>query len=85
MAGNTGHWRYNLYNAMKDPSLIVYKDQVIVIIRDKYPKSELHFLVLPLQKLDDLRYLTQNDFQLLCHMGTVTERFILNFPGYTFW
>lgn len=82
MAGN---WRYNLYNAMQDPNLIVYKDQVIVIIKDKYPKSELHFLVMPIQKIDDLRFLTHIHFQLLNHMDRVTQRFVQNFPGYTFW
>lgn len=82
MAGN---WRHNLYKAMQDPNLIVYRDQVIVIIKDKYPKSELHFLVLPLQKIDDLQFLTHIHFQLLDHMERVTQQFVQKFPGYTFW
>uniref|UniRef100_A0A1B6LNM4 HIT domain-containing protein n=1 Tax=Graphocephala atropunctata TaxID=36148 RepID=A0A1B6LNM4_9HEMI len=79
------HWQFNLYNAMQDPSLIVFRDHSIVIIRDKFPKSEVHFLVLPLSKINDLKSLTSGHISLMHHMEIVTQQFIQGYPGRTFW
>ena len=37
-AAKKGHWSGGLKDSMKDPDLIVFKDNIIVIIKDKYPK-----------------------------------------------
>lgn len=37
-SGNRNGWQMKLYQAMNDKKLIVYKDERIVIIRDKFPK-----------------------------------------------
>uniref|UniRef100_A0A1B6J235 HIT domain-containing protein n=1 Tax=Homalodisca liturata TaxID=320908 RepID=A0A1B6J235_9HEMI len=79
------HWQYNLYNAMQDPNLIVFRDNLIVIIRDKFPKSEFHFLVLPLGRIDNLKTLTSSHIPLIHHIELVTEQFIRGFHGRTFW
>lgn len=48
-----------LDESMRDPALIVYADDRIVIIKDKYPKARHHFLVLPkdLENVADLKAL----------------------------
>lgn len=48
-------WRNNLLMAMNDPKLITYRDRYIVIIKDKYPKSEFHYLILPYEDIPDLK------------------------------
>lgn len=85
MASNKMHWQLNLYNAMQDPKLIVYKDQLVVIIKDKYPKSVYHFLVLPLGNIQNLKMLTSGHINLIRHMVMVADRFISKYPGNSFW
>ncbi len=37
-AAKKGHWSLGLLDSMNDPQLQVYKDDKLVIIKDKYPK-----------------------------------------------
>ena len=41
------HWSQGLLASMKDPNSIVSEDETTVIIKDKYPKSRHHYLVMP--------------------------------------
>ncbi|GIY98065.1 aprataxin [Caerostris extrusa] len=43
----TGHWSQGLKASMEDPNLIVDSDDLVVIIKDKYPKAQHHYLILP--------------------------------------
>jgi hypothetical protein len=36
--GKLGHWAQGLYEAMKDPQLVVEEHDDVVVIKDKYPK-----------------------------------------------
>lgn len=49
-----GKLRNTLVKAMRDPNSAVYSDNKIVIIKDKYPKSEYHYLVLPYEDIPSL-------------------------------
>ena len=48
------HWSQALYNSMEDPEMLIFKSDTICIIKDKYPKAQKHFLVLPLEKISTL-------------------------------
>ena len=48
------HWSQGLYAAMEDKSMVEYDDEMICIIKDKYPKALKHFLVLPKVKMSTI-------------------------------
>ena len=50
----SNHWSQGLYASMNDKDLLVYNDDEVCIIKDKYPKALKHFLVLPKEKLSTL-------------------------------
>ncbi|XP_054290461.1 aprataxin-like [Macrosteles quadrilineatus] len=84
MNGSKQFWQFNLYKAMRDPSLIAYEDELVVIIKDKYPKSEEHFLVLPQATIPEIRSLNASHLPLLRHMDQVSRSFCANF-NHVFW
>lgn len=49
-----GIFRNSLLRTMHDPNSVVYSDNKVVIIKDKYPKSEYHYLVLPYEDIPNL-------------------------------
>jgi aprataxin len=51
----------SLTQSMNDASVRVYKDDKFVIIRDKYPKSKCHLLLIPLQTSDVTKLLKVED------------------------
>ena len=53
------HWSQGLYASMNDKDLVVYKDDMICIVKDKYPKAIKHFLVMPIEKLQTLNDLSR--------------------------
>ena len=63
-----GHWSTKLLDTMKDPHMIVKEDEMIVIIRDAYPKAKHHFLVLPKDNISNLRALDSSHLPLLQRM-----------------
>ncbi|XP_072036918.1 aprataxin-like [Amphiura filiformis] len=71
-----GHWSMGLLDAMKDPQLQVHKDDKVVIIKDKYPKAEFHYLVLPKQNIPRLKALKPEHLDLLKHMHKVGDKII---------
>ena len=44
---SSNHWSQGLVASMNDPEAIVFEDEELCVIKDKYPKSKLHLLVLP--------------------------------------
>ena len=47
--GNKSHWKNALITYLEnlnDPA-VVYHDEDVVIVKDKFPKAQRHFLVLP--------------------------------------
>lgn len=65
MAKNSGHWSHGLLATMNDDDAVVDSDEKVVIIKDKYPKALFHFLVLPRQKIPNLKSLTTDELPLL--------------------
>lgn len=83
MSVHKNHWSQALYASMQNKDLLVYEDDTVVIIKDKYPKAKHHFLVLPKEKMATLHDLT--DIHLLEHMISLAKSKILNVhPGSKF-
>lgn len=47
-----GSWSYSLVRDMKQAANQVIRNDVAVVMRDKYPKSRLHYLVIPWSDID---------------------------------
>ncbi|XP_052032210.1 aprataxin isoform X1 [Apodemus sylvaticus] len=76
-----GHWSQGLKMSMKDPKMQVYKDDQVVVIKDKYPKARHHWLVLPWASISSLKVVTSEHLELLKHMHAVGEKVIADFAG----
>ncbi|KAM4708248.1 aprataxin isoform 2-T2 [Discoglossus pictus] len=71
---NQGHWSQGLKVSMQDPAMQVYKDDKVVVIKDKYPKARHHWLVLPWESISSLKVLREQHLELLQHMHEIGER-----------
>ncbi|KAG9480501.1 hypothetical protein GDO78_012129 [Eleutherodactylus coqui] len=69
-----GHWSQGLKASMQDPNMQVFKDDKVVVIKDKYPKARFHWLVLPWQSISSLKMLQTEHLELLEHMHAVGEK-----------
>ncbi|XP_063996651.1 aprataxin [Pogoniulus pusillus] len=76
-----GHWSQGLKSSMQDPEMQVYKDEKTVVIKDKYPKSHYHWLVLPWKPIPNLKSLTRDHLELLEHMHAVGQKMIEQCPA----
>ncbi|XP_068089822.1 aprataxin [Hyperolius riggenbachi] len=72
--GNKGHWSQGLKVTMQDPEFQVFKDDKVVVIKDKYPKARYHWLVLPWQSIPSLKAVRSEHLELLQHMHAVGEK-----------
>ncbi|XP_065072500.1 aprataxin-like protein [Ochlerotatus camptorhynchus] len=63
-----GSWSFSLIRDMKNASNHIIRSDLAVIMRDKYPKSRHHFLVLPWNDIDTVYQLTRKDIPLLEEM-----------------
>ncbi|XP_076807726.1 aprataxin-like [Clavelina lepadiformis] len=68
-----GHWSQGLKASMTDPKSIIFQDNLIVVIKDKYPKARIHWLVLPLEEIAHAGQLKPNHVDLLKHMLKVAK------------
>ncbi|XP_015456645.2 aprataxin isoform X1 [Astyanax mexicanus] len=75
-----GHWSQGLKVSMQDPKMQVYKDEKVVVIKDKYPKARHHWLVLPWDSISSLKALRPEHCELLKHMHKVGDRMIQQCP-----
>ncbi|XP_075060729.1 aprataxin [Mixophyes fleayi] len=71
---NQGHWSQGLKASMQDPNMQVFKDDKVVVIKDKYPKARYHWLVLPWESISSLKVLRAEHIELLQHMHSVGEK-----------
>lgn len=71
MSKSKGHWSLGLLESMKDPSTIVKETENIVIIRDKYPKAKIHYLVLSRESIDSIYNLNKTHVDLLKEFGLI--------------
>ncbi|XP_036955461.1 aprataxin isoform X1 [Acanthopagrus latus] len=77
---NFGHWSQGLKASMQDPKMQVYKDDTVVVIKDKYPKARYHWLVLPWQSISSLKALREEHCDLLKHMQEVGDQMVQQCP-----
>lgn len=54
----------------------VYKDEKVVVIKDKFPKARFHWLVLPWDSISSLKALRSEHVELLRHMESVGQRMV---------
>ncbi|KAH9630440.1 hypothetical protein HF086_016978 [Spodoptera exigua] len=67
------HWSLGLLETMKDPESIVKKSKQVVVIKDKYPKAKIHFLVLPEADINSIYALDKSHIGILEEFGKIFE------------
>ncbi|XP_078041479.1 aprataxin [Augochlora pura] len=67
------HWATGLLVSMEDPVLKVKEDDKVVVIKDKYPKAQFHYLVLPKANIPSIWHVKKENESLLNHMADVGE------------
>ncbi|XP_050991960.1 aprataxin isoform X1 [Labeo rohita] len=77
---SAGHWSQGLKVSMQDPKMQVYKDDRVVVIKDKYPKARYHWLVLPWDSISSLKALRSEHIELLKHMQRVGDQMVQQCP-----
>ncbi|KAK2817080.1 hypothetical protein Q5P01_025271 [Channa striata] len=77
---SVGHWSQGLKTSMQDPKMQVYKDDKVVVIKDKYPKARYHWLVLPWQSIPSLKALREEHCGLVKHMQQVADQMVQQCP-----
>lgn len=77
---SAGHWSQGLKASMQDPKMQVYKDERVVVIKDKYPKARYHWLVLPWDSISSLKALRSEHVELLKHMQRVGDQMLQQCP-----
>nr|XP_033331958.1 aprataxin [Megalopta genalis]XP_033331959.1 aprataxin [Megalopta genalis] len=65
------HWATGLLVSMEDPALKVKEDDKVVVIKDKYPKAQFHYLVLPKANIPSIWHVKKENENLLNHMADV--------------
>lgn len=56
------------------PADFVYEDESVVVIKDKFPKAQVHLLVLPREHIKTLNDLTEKHDTLIAHMIRLLPR-----------
>ena len=67
------HWATGLLVSMEDPQFKVQEDDKVVVIKDKYPKAQFHYLVLPKENIPSLWHVKTENEELMLHMVQVAE------------
>lgn len=70
-AKTVGHWSLGLLAAVDDPDLFIKSDDLVNVIKDKYPKAKYHYLILPKEDISSLKSATAQHSSLLEHMEKV--------------
>jgi aprataxin len=75
---SNNHWKKGLLNSMKDPDCVLTSDDKCIIIKDKFPKSQHHFLALPRDDIKDIGSLDGSHVILLQHILDFSRSYIAN-------
>ncbi|KAK1128726.1 hypothetical protein K0M31_019877 [Melipona bicolor] len=67
------HWAMGLLVSMEDPQYKVKEDDKVTVIKDKYPKAQYHYLVIPKADIPSLWHIKKENEDLLIHMHCVAE------------
>lgn len=65
------HWSLGLIASMKDPNSIIKNTEKVVVIKDKYPKAKVHYLVLPHEEINSIYKLNKSHISLLEEFGNI--------------
>lgn len=65
------HWSEALTFAMTDPNQVFEEDEETVTIRDGYPKSRYHYLIVPRENIVSIVDLRSTHLRLLRHMHAI--------------
>jgi len=71
----------DLIEAIKKPHLVLYSDEFVVIIADKYPKSKHHYLVMPKEDVRTLCDLTEHHIPKLIYMELKGLEYVIRITG----
>ncbi|XP_033297919.1 aprataxin isoform X1 [Bombus bifarius] len=66
-------WATGLLVSMEDPQYKVKENDKVVVIKDKYPKAQYHYLVIPKADIPSLWHIKKENEDLLFHMHSVAE------------
>lgn len=47
------------------PAKILFEDDQLIVIEDKYPKAPVHLLLIPKKKIPDVQTMQEEDFPIL--------------------
>ncbi|KAL1129170.1 hypothetical protein AAG570_013700 [Ranatra chinensis] len=64
-------WKFGLLASAKNPDLQIFTNDQITVVKDMYPKAELHYLVLPKERIDTLKNLQKDHVNLLKSMHEI--------------
>lgn len=67
------HWSLGLLQSMEDPQSIVKETKQVVVIKDKYPKAKIHYLVLPRKDINSIYKMDQSHISLLEEFGIIYD------------
>ncbi|RZC42251.1 DcpS C and/or HIT domain containing protein [Asbolus verrucosus] len=67
----SGHWSQGLLSSVDDPNYFVKSDDMVNVIKDKYPKAKYHYLVIAKENISSLKSVTIKHAALLKHMEDV--------------
>ncbi|XP_058799945.1 aprataxin [Phymastichus coffea] len=81
---NENHWSFNLIREIKNPKSILEEDEFVYIIKDKYPKSTYHYLIIPKKDIPSISKVTKDDLELLHHMEHTGNKYIDSHKDYDF-
>ncbi|XP_012533516.1 aprataxin [Monomorium pharaonis] len=65
------HWSAGLLQAIEDPECKIREDNKVVVIKDKYPKAQFHYLVIPKENIHSIWHVKKEHQDLLTHMHDV--------------
>lgn len=78
------HWSAGLLSSMQDPECKVTEDNKIVVIKDKYPKAQFHYLVLPKEDIRSIWHVKGNHHDLLVHMHNIARILVEKYTDHEF-
>ncbi|XP_012223469.1 aprataxin [Linepithema humile] len=70
------HWSTGLLKSMEDPECKIKEDDKIIVINDKYPKAQFHYLVLPKEDILSIWHVQGKHHDLLIHMHNVARTLV---------
>ncbi|XP_055304751.1 aprataxin-like protein [Sitodiplosis mosellana] len=76
MITKMGSWSLGLLNTMKDPNNWIISNKEAIVMVDKFPKAEFHFLVLPKENIPNIFQLSKDHLNLLNEMYLLAQNVI---------